>query len=118
MDSNIKELKTKIIVAFILSIASLQLLSTGSLLRSLLNVSFSFDGFINSTVTLLIYGVPISMSIVSLVFVKQGKDIKDRPYRLFKGFAYGFSIAALIIYGILFSVTFFVGLLSGNFFLI
>ena len=116
MEPSIKELRIKIIIAFILSIASLQLLTVGSLFRSYLNISFNFTDFVNTTVTMMLYGVPISMSIVSLVFIKQGKEINNNPYRILKGFGYGFSIASLIIYGVIFTFSFLVALFSGNIF--
>lgn len=116
MEPNIKELKIKIIVAFALAITSLQLLVLGSPISSLLNFSYSFGSFTNSLTTLLVIGMPISMNIVSLVFINQAKSVNGRPYRIFKRFAYGLSIASLVIYGIVLTFTFFIALISGELF--
>ena len=115
MDPKIKELRIKTIVAFILAVTSLELLSLGSIFRSFFSYSLNINDFVNTFASLMVYGVPISMCVVSLVFVSQAKEITNNPYRIFKGFAYGLSIASLIIYGLIYTFSFFAALISGGF---
>lgn len=97
----VKELKIKIIVAFALSLSTLQFLCLTSPISSLFS-SFFFDaGGLSSLLGYMtFFGTLVSMDILALYYINEGKDITDRPYYGFKKATKVVSILSLVITGI------------------
>ena len=100
-----KELKIKIIVAFCLVLSSLQFLVTTSAFQSLFSSLISaFGRYGEWLYELTFYGTLVSMNIMALYYINEGKSIDQRPFTGFKKAGQIIAIIALVIIGIVSTV--------------